>query len=134
MTLWNHTLACTSRNRLAHHALGNTFQDLGEFDKAIEQYQAAIAIEPDYVMSHYNLAVALAAVGRLNEAIEHYRITVDLDPDNALAHNNLGNALSMQGRLEEAMLRLPGSVENRSAIRRGPLQRRRHLELSWPCR
>ncbi len=102
--LWNHTLACTSRNRLAHHALGNTFQDLGEFEKAIEQYQAAIAIEPDYVMSHYNLAVALAAVDRLNEAIEQYRITVDLEPENALAHNNLGNALSMQGRLEEAML------------------------------
>jgi tetratricopeptide (TPR) repeat protein len=103
VTLWNHTLACTSRNRMAHHALGNAFQDLGEFDKAIEQYRAAIAIEPDYVMSHYNLAVALAATGRLNEAIEHYRITVELDPDNALAHNNLGNALSMRGQLEEAM-------------------------------
>jgi tetratricopeptide (TPR) repeat protein len=103
LTLWNHALCCTSNNRLAHHALGNTFLDQGQIDKAIEQYEAALAIEPDYAMSRYNLGVALAAVGRLDEAIEQYQETVRLQPNNAVAHNNLGNALLMQGRLEPAM-------------------------------
>jgi protein O-mannosyl-transferase len=102
-TLWNHTLACTPRNRLAHHALGNTFLHRGQIDQAIEQYQAALAIEPDYAMAHYNLGVALASLGRLDEALEQYQKTVELQPNDAAAHNNLGNALVVRGQLDLGM-------------------------------
>ena len=103
VTLWTHTLECTSRNRFAHHGLGNAYLALGEMEKAIDQYRAAIAIEPNYAMSHYNLGIALASVGRLDEAIAEYAKVIELQPDNAEAHNNLGNALSMQGRWGEAI-------------------------------
>jgi tetratricopeptide (TPR) repeat protein len=103
-TLWNHTLACTSPNSVAHHALGNTFLGLGQIDKAIEQYQAAIAIEPDYAMAHYNLGVALASLGRLDEAIEQYEKAVQLQPNDAATQNNLGNALLIRGQIEMGML------------------------------
>ena len=58
LTLWNHTLECTSQNRVAHLSLGNTYVRLGKLDKAIDQYREAIAIEPGYSMPHYNLGVA----------------------------------------------------------------------------
>jgi protein O-mannosyl-transferase len=111
LTLWNHTLACTSRNRLAHHALGNTYLRLGRIDEAIEQYRAALAIEPDYAMSHYNLGVALAAVGRLDEAMEHYRTSAQLQPKDAMSHYNLGVALAAVGRLDEAIEQYEKTVE-----------------------
>jgi protein O-mannosyl-transferase len=103
-TLWTHALACTSPNSGAHHALGNTFLGLGQIDKAVEQFEAAIAIEPGYAMAHYNLGVALASLGRLDEAMEQYRKTVQLQPNNPAAHNNLGNALLIRGQIETGML------------------------------
>ena len=103
LTLWNHTLECTSQNRVAHLSLGNTYVRLGKLDKAIDQYREAIAIEPGYSMPHYNLGVALAGAGRLDEAIAEYQKAVDLQPDNAVAHNNLAHGLSIRGRLETAL-------------------------------
>jgi len=102
-TLWNHTLACTPPNGLAHHALGNTFLGLGRIDKAIEHFEAAAAIEPNYAKAHYNLAAALASVGRFDEAIEHYEKAVEIQPKDAAAHNNLGQAFLARGEIEKGM-------------------------------
>jgi tetratricopeptide (TPR) repeat protein len=106
-TLWNRTLACTPPSRLAHRALGDAFLGLGQIDKAIEQYQTAIATEPDHATDcatshsqlHYNFGVALASAGRLDEAIEQYQRAVQLRPNDVAAHNNLGNALLIRGQL-----------------------------------
>ena len=101
--LWTHTLACTPPNSVARHALGNTFLGRGQIGKAIEQYEAAISIDPDYAMAHYNLGVALASMGRLDEAIAQYQEAVHLRPDDAVAHNNLGNALLIRGQIEKGL-------------------------------
>jgi protein O-mannosyl-transferase len=103
MALWNHTLACTTGNALAHQALANTYMSLGQMDKAVDQYQAAIAIVPDHATNHYNLGVALAGLGRTDEAVEHYQATLQFKPDYAEAHNNLGNILLTRGQLELAL-------------------------------
>ncbi|MFC2097784.1 tetratricopeptide repeat protein [Bacteroidota bacterium] len=39
------------------HIKGKLFDDLGEFDKAVEAYSKAIEIKPDYSDSNYNLAI-----------------------------------------------------------------------------
>ena len=72
-TLWTRTLACTSRNAVAHNNLGIALADRGRIDEAIEQYRKALDINPDYVEAHNNLGIALASCGRIDEAIEHYR-------------------------------------------------------------
>ena len=127
VTLWNHTLACTSRNTLAHLCLGNTFVHLGQMDKAINQYQAAIAIDPDYALSHCNLGIALASLGRLEEAIEEYQRTLNLQPNNALAHNNLAHSLSIQGRFDLAMSHC------REALRIDPRLAEAHFNIANIC-
>lgn len=103
VTLWNRTLQCTSENRVAHHCLGTALMDRNRPTEAIEQFRAAIAIEPDYAPAHYNLAVALAGLGRVDEAVTHYEKTLELQPENAAAHNNLGNILAQRGLLEAAL-------------------------------
>jgi protein O-mannosyl-transferase len=105
VTLWNHALARTSRNGMAHQLLGEVSLRLGQIDKGIDQYQAAIAIEPDHAPCHYNLGVALAGVGRLDEAIEHYQTAARLQPNDVMSHYNLGVALASAGRLDEAIER-----------------------------
>ena len=59
-TLWNHTLACTSQNSLAHYNLGFALAGRGRIDEAMAHYQKALEIKPDYAEVHNNLGFALA--------------------------------------------------------------------------
>jgi tetratricopeptide (TPR) repeat protein len=104
-TLWKHSLACTARNPMALHALGVALLDRGQVFQAIEQFRAALTVDPDQpsTLSHYYLGVALAGVGRLDEAIGEYQQAVRFQPYDAAAHNNLGQALLIRGRIAEGL-------------------------------
>ncbi|MBU4271406.1 MAG: tetratricopeptide repeat protein [Planctomycetes bacterium] len=102
-TLWNRTIACTSRNYTAHNALGNALADQGRLDEATSQYRKALEIWPDYPSAHFNLGVAAGSRGRRNEAIAHYRRAIKANPYYAAAHNNLADALLAVGSLDEAI-------------------------------
>ncbi len=91
-TLWTHTLACTTRNRVAHCNLGNVLAGRGQIDSAIAHYQKALEIMPDFAEAHNNLAVALAGRGEVDSAIAHHQRALEIKPDFAEAHNNLALA------------------------------------------
>jgi tetratricopeptide (TPR) repeat protein len=90
-----------NEKRLATLAL--CYQHLKDFNSAIEAYNKALAIKPDYVEAHINLGSAFKEQGRLEEAIEAYNKALAIKPDYAEAYNNMGVALKEQGKLEEAI-------------------------------
>jgi Flp pilus assembly protein TadD len=110
--LWNHTLAVTTENDMAHNTLGDLFLQRGELDSAISHFEIALEIRSRNAAAHYNfggalienkLGSALARKGRLSEAIGHYEKAVKLRPDYGDPYFNLGSALFQQGRTDEAM-------------------------------
>ena len=103
ISLWTHTLACTSGNFVAHYNLGSALVAQGNLDAAIPHCERAIQLNPAYVEAHNNLGLALAHYGKWNEAIAHYERAIQLNPDSAAAHHNLGLSLTQQGRLAEAV-------------------------------
>ena len=90
-----------NEKRLATLAL--CYQHLKDFNSAIEAYNKALAIKPDYAEAYYNMGNALKEQGKLEEAIEAYNKALAIKPDYADAYNNMGNALKEQGKLEEAI-------------------------------
>jgi tetratricopeptide (TPR) repeat protein len=96
-------LASVERCAEAHNNQGVALVRQGRLQEAIEQYERALGIEPDYAEARNNLGVALMRRGRLQEAIEQYEQALRLKSDDAEAHNNLGVALVRQGRLQEAI-------------------------------
>jgi len=76
---------------------------LGKFDAAIEAYNKALAIKPDYADAYYNMGNALQEQGKLEEAIEAYNKVLAIKPKYADACYNMGNALKEQGKLEGAI-------------------------------
>jgi protein O-mannosyl-transferase len=111
-TLWNHALAVTGENDVAHNNLGFLFLRRGELDKAISQFQEALNIRSRNAESHYslgaaliqsNLGNALARKQLWDEAIDHLQEAVRLRPDYADAHFNLGSVLFQQGRIDGAI-------------------------------
>jgi protein O-mannosyl-transferase len=105
VSLWEHAIAVTSHNSLAHYNLALAYLDMPDRRReAIEQFQATIADRPDYAPAHNNLGVALERTpGGMAEAVGEYRAALAIDPDYADAHNNLGEALMKLGRLPEAV-------------------------------
>ena len=83
--------------------MGVALQEQGKLEEAIEAYNKALAIKPDYAEAYYNMGNALKEQGKLEEAIEAYNKALAIKPDYAEAYNNMGIALQEQGKLEEAI-------------------------------
>ena len=111
-TLWNHTLAVTGENDVAHNNLGFLFLRRGELDKAISEFQAALDTRSRNTQPHYslgaaliqsNLGNALARKQLWDAAVDHLQEAVRLRPDYADAYFNLGSVLFQQGRIDQAI-------------------------------
>ena len=83
--------------------LGASLAQMGNFDRAIDAYQQAILLKPDYADGYNNIGVALKEQGKLDEAIKAYKKVLVLKPDYVEAYNNMGNTLKEQGKLDEAI-------------------------------
>ena len=102
-TLWRTTIASNPDCWLANNNLGGYLYNKGRVKEAIEHYQKAIQIDPNYAEAQNNLGAALAAEGRFDEAIENYHKAIQIRPDFAYALNNLGMALAARGQFDDAI-------------------------------
>ena len=71
--------------------MGIALNDQGQLDEAIEAYQKAIVIRPDYSDAYNNMGNALKDQGNLGEAKRAYQKAIVIRPDYAEAHRNLSS-------------------------------------------
>jgi protein O-mannosyl-transferase len=105
---YEHALALSPPNSpqyeaLIHNDLGLLSEREGRESAAIQEYVAALALDPTLVAGHINLADALAATGRPAEAVDHFTAALRLEPGAAEAFVGLGNILLEQSRAREAI-------------------------------
>ncbi|MCP4682686.1 MAG: tetratricopeptide repeat protein, partial [Desulfobacterales bacterium] len=103
ITLFEHTLAKTTNNFLAHMALAGALKEQGRIDDAIKHYVETLRIRPDLKEAHNGLGTALKEQGRLDDAIKHYLEALRIRPDNEEIHNNLAVALLHKGDIDGAI-------------------------------
>jgi len=101
--LFEHALAVTSDNYLAHNQLGVALEGENRHPEAVEHYRQALRIRPNYAQAMDNLGLDLAKMNRGAEALEYLQQAVRINPDSADAQYNLGIALAAAGRLDEAV-------------------------------
>ena len=99
---WTYLIERKTQTDLAHYNLGLIASRAGRTTEAIDHYQEALRIKPDYAEAHNNLGHSLAQAGRAQEAIDHYQEALRIKPDFAEVHYNLANVLSQLQRLPEA--------------------------------
>src|SRR5215216_528229 len=66
---------------VTHTSLGVAFHRLGEDDRALSCYEAALRIDPIYAEAHYLRANILYSHGNVREAIAGYTIAIGLKPE-----------------------------------------------------
>ena len=65
------------------------FKKLGQYQKSIESYLAAIDIDPNHEQAHYNLGILLSEVNRPEKALDYYYKAIKINPDNVHSYQNL---------------------------------------------
>jgi protein O-GlcNAc transferase len=90
-----------------HHLIltdfGNVLQKQSKLEEAVQQYQQAVQLKPDFVQAQYNLANVLRLQGKSRAAIGAYQKTLKLKPDFAIAYFYLANLFKEAGKIPEAI-------------------------------
>lgn len=90
---------------------GNDCEDQGDYPKALEIYQRAVAMSPHSARARMNLGNAHSRLGNAPTAIANYRQAIGLQADFVPAHLNLGAALLAQGNLPAAEIAYRDALE-----------------------
>jgi predicted O-linked N-acetylglucosamine transferase (SPINDLY family) len=83
---------------------GACYAGLQQMNLAVENYEKAIELNPEYAKPYYNLAGVLHEINEFDASIQSYQSALFIEPDYAEAHNNLGNVLKEIGKLDEAIV------------------------------
>ena len=101
----------------AYFALGYVAYTMRRTDKAIEEFQRAIDLNPNFAAAHSYLSLALALAGQSDQAITHAEQAIRMsphDPQNAVCFTALAAAHYQAGRYGEAVNFGRKAVQQRS--------------------
>ncbi|MFB3903742.1 MAG: tetratricopeptide repeat protein [Acidobacteriota bacterium] len=89
----------------AHEQLkkGIEFLNKMEFAKAVQHFEAAVQICPQFYQAHNNLGVAHLRMNQMEEAEKEFARAVEIQPDNVIALKNLAYIRMNRGRYREAI-------------------------------
>ena len=92
----------TPHNHFACFNLGVLLFGEGDMQGAIEAYEQAIQLAPDFVHPRFNLGLARERLGQLDAAVEQWRwVAENASPEKPDQHAILITALNNLGRLQE---------------------------------
>jgi tetratricopeptide (TPR) repeat protein len=114
---FQHAYELNANNKEVLNAIGIIYlQHFDDIAKAIDFFQKAVSVDPDYSEAYNNLGYANAKLDRFEAALPYYRKAVSnlvyTTPEKAYV--NMGRAYYRLGRYEEAV------ASYREAIRRSP--------------
>jgi hypothetical protein len=69
--------------------MGIALQEQGTLEKAIEAYNKALSVKPDYAEAYYNMGIALQEQGKFEETLEIYKKALSIKPDYSDTYWNL---------------------------------------------
>ncbi|MGD9579844.1 MAG: tetratricopeptide repeat protein [Vampirovibrionia bacterium] len=100
--IWQEQIKMNPRNAAAHANLGTILQKKGNYNGALEEYNAAELIDPNNILVRLNLGTLYQAKGDLQTAIKAYDTILSIEPKNVLAHFYKSTALKQMKNYDAA--------------------------------
>ncbi len=113
-----------------HFNLAHASGLLGQWDRAVQEYAAALDLFPDDPVTEFNLAMALHKRGDEATAVGHYRRAIELKADDATFYLALGISTEALGRTADAVAAYRRYVEMSPAAADAPNVRARIDKLA----
>jgi protein O-mannosyl-transferase len=110
-TLFEHAVAVTAGNFLAHNNLASALASEGKTELAELHLREALRLNPAYLQARHSLGVLLAAQGRLSEAMEQHQLALRTNPRDANAQHYLGVLYARLGNKAEAARHYAAALE-----------------------
>jgi tetratricopeptide (TPR) repeat protein len=96
----------------AHNSLGVRFMQLGEYQRALSEHEAAVALDPHNARTHEDISFALLLLNRTKEAEAEARVALNLDPRLIASRYVLGRAIIAQGHVTSESMDMLRQSEN----------------------
>ena len=111
ISLFQHTLAVTKHNSIAHNNLGTALMDKGRYEEAAAHFTEAVKEAPDNTGALNNLGVMCLVLSKPAEAASIFAKVLERTPGDATVESNLGVALLQQGNPEAARMHLDRALK-----------------------
>ena len=85
------------------NSLGLLYEQEGKLDQALEAYEKALRLNPDYADSHNNLGAMHLKAGEIEKAVRAFRKAHEIDGQAPQPLVNLGNAYLQMKRFQDAV-------------------------------
>lgn len=83
---------------------GNECYEKEDYDRAIENYNMAIVLNPNFSEAYFNRGLSYYNKKNYDKAISDYNKSADLDPRNPVIYNNRGDAFYRKQEFDNAIL------------------------------
>jgi tetratricopeptide (TPR) repeat protein len=84
-------------------AQGLSLANQSQWQQAINCWQQAITIEPNFVEAHFNMGIALRKLGKTQEALTKYQQVLAINPNHGMTYFSLGNLLFEEKNFTQAL-------------------------------
>jgi tetratricopeptide (TPR) repeat protein len=90
-------------NAFLFNIRGACYAALGKPEKAIENYEKSISINPGNIDALFNIGNIFREKNQLQDAVKSFKKIIALDPDQPISHFNLGVTLQELGKIHDAI-------------------------------
>ncbi len=106
-----------------HSVTGSIYRAMRRLDDAKQEYEAALALQPDMAEALFGLGLVYEESGKIDDAIAQYEQALRVDPLLEGVHNNLGGLYLQKERFADAQ------AQYEQAIAIHPLLKQVHFNL-----
>ena len=75
-----------------YYQLGNDYYEKSDYDRAIQNYNMAILLNPVFSEAFFNRALSYYQLKNFDKSVVDYSKAIELDPQNPIIYNNRGDA------------------------------------------
>ena len=90
--IWRQALDYDAQNAIACNSLGNHYASANRPEDAVQWYERATVLNPQYMLAHYNLGLLELNADRPGTAVAHFETALKIDPAFRNARYNLAVA------------------------------------------
>ena len=90
LSIWEQAARYQPHDPLVQVNYGTALAQIGQREKAMQQFEKTLLLDPNHPCAHFNLGNALADKSQFEEAIPHFQKAVAGEPDDFFARFNLG--------------------------------------------